>query len=343
LATPGGQENPDVIGRYRGFEDILRHMRTEPWSFAFFQAVWLLERMNPNGSGIGSFADPRSEAVRFGAHPSLAFPASEIQEIDWAANPPRMLVNFMGLTGPSGVLPRVYTELIQERSKAQDRSLRDFLDILNHRLISLFYRAWARNRFAVEPARLRQCALALVGLGLPALERRQKVADESFLFYSGLFALQARSAAALERILQDYFQVPAEVVQFIGGWHHLGPDSTCRFENEASPAEQLGFGVVVGDAVWDRPSRARIRLGPLTLDQYEQFLPGCPGYHRLRDITRFFSRGEWEFDVQLILARASVPEWRIDDEARVQLGWTTWIKTRPAFARDPEDTVLPLN
>jgi type VI secretion system protein ImpH len=343
LASPGGQENPDVTGSHSAFEEVLRRMRTEPWSFAFFQAVWLLERMDPNGGSIGSFSSPRDEVVRFGAHPSLAFPASEIQEIDWTARPPRILVNFMGLTGPSGVLPRVYTELIQERAKSQDYSLRDFLDILNHRLISLFYRAWARNRFAVEPARLRQCVLALIGLGLPALERRQTVDDESFLFYSGLLALQPRSAVALERILQDYFQVPAEVVQFIGGWYRLGPESTCRFENEASPAEQLALGLVVGDAVWDRQSRARIRLGPLTLDQYEQFLPGRSGYRRLRDITRFFSRGEWEFDVQLILARTAVPDWRVEDESPVQLGWTTWIKTRPGFPRDPEDAVLPLN
>jgi len=344
MAAQSGQENSDVaVYAANAFDEIVRRMRTEPFSFSFFQAVHLLERMNPQGAGVGRFSEPRQEAVRFGAFPSLVFPASEIQTIDWSATPPQMIVNFMGLTGPSGVLPRVYTELIEERGKLQDRSLRDFLDILNHRMLSLFYRAWARSRFPIEPRRVRQCLLSLVGLGLPTLENRLAVDDESLIFYTGLFALQPRSAAALERILADYFQVPVEIVQFVGAWYRLGGDSTCRFGGGESPAEMLGQGVVVGDAVFDLQSRARIRLGPLSLPQYEEFLPGRLGHRRLRDITRFFSRGEFDFEVQLILHRPDVPDWRLEDDATVQLGWTTWMKTRPVFPRNPEDTVLDLN
>jgi type VI secretion system protein ImpH len=344
VAAQSRQENSDVaLYSASAFEEILRRMRTEPFSFSFFQAVWLLERMNPHGAPVGRFSDPRREVVRFGAFPSLVFPASEIQTIDWRAEPPQMVVNFMGLTGPSGVLPRVYTELIEERGRLLDRSLRDFLDILNHRLLSLFYRAWARNRFPVEPWRLRQCLLSLVGLGLPALENRQTVEDDSVAFYCGLFALEARSAAALERILADYFRAPVEIVQFVGAWYRLGDDSTCRFGGNEGPSEALGMGVVVGDAVYDLQSRVRIRLGPLSLRQYEEFLPGHLGYRRLRDITRFFSRGEFDFEVQLILRQADVPDWRMEDDSTVQLGWTTWMKTRPVFPRNPEDTVLALN
>jgi type VI secretion system protein ImpH len=344
VAAQSRQENSDVAVYFAGaFDEILRRMRTEPFSFSFFQAVWLLERMKPNSAGVGRFSEPRHEVVRFGAYPSLAFPASEIQMIDWTAEPPQMVVNFMGLTGPSGVLPRVYTELIEERGKFQDRSLRDFLDILNHRMLSLFYRAWARNRLPIEPLRLRQCLLSLVGLGIPTLENRQTMEDDSAAFYCGLLALQPRSAAALERILADYFQAPVEIVQFVGAWYRLGDDSTCRFAGSESPSEALGSGVVVGDAVFDLQSRARIRLGPLSLRQYEEFLPGRLGYRRLRDITKFFSRGEFDFEVQLILRRADVPDWRMEDDSTVQLGWTTWMKTRPVFPRNPEDTVLVLN
>jgi len=100
---------------------------------------------------------------------------------------------------------------------------------------------------------------------------------------------------------------------------------------------------VVGDAVFDLQSRARIRLGPLPLKQYEEFLPGSLGYRRLRDITKFFSRGEIDFEVQLILRQSEVPDWRMEDDSPVQLGWTTWMKTKPVFPRNPEDTVLALN
>ena len=344
MAAQSRQENLDVVSLTRpAFAEIVRRMRAEPFSFEFFQAVWLLERSQPEGARVGYFSDPSREAVRFGAYPSLAFPASEIQAIDWTARPPMMLVNFMGLTGPSGVLPHVYTELIEERDRLQDRSLREFLDIFNHRLISLFYRAWARHRFMVEPNPFQICLRSLIGLGTPGLQDRQTVLDDSLVYYAGLFALQPRSATALERVLEDYFHVPVEVVQFVGAWYPLGPDSTCWLEERGTGSEELGLGVVVGDAVWDQQSRARIRLGPLALDEYREFLPGCSGYRRLRDLTRFFSRGEIDFDVQLILKQADVPDWQIEEESPVQLGWTTWMKTQPVFSRNPEDTVLPLD
>lgn len=343
MAATGGQQDTDVAGAaLTRFEEMRRHLAREPFRFNFFQAVWLLERMNASGARVGLFSNPRSEAVRFTAHPSLAFPASDIQALELRSPQARMLVNFMGLIGPSGVLPQVYTELVAERARLQDYSLSDFLDILNHRLISLFYLAWARYRFPVENSRFRRKLLSLAGLATRGLESRQEVEDDSFLFYTGLLALQPRSATALKRILEDYFQVPVEVEQFIGAWYRLSPDSTCRFEGQEGPSERLGVGVVVGDEVWDPQSRVRIRLGPLTMVQYTMFLPGRQGFLRLRDMTRFFSRGEFDFEVQLVLRRAEVPGCRLDEEQRVQLGWTSWVKTRPVFPRDAGDAVLPL-
>jgi hypothetical protein len=39
-----------------------------------------------------------------------------------------MRVNFMGVIGPQGLLPIYYTELVIDRLRAKDRTLRDFLD-----------------------------------------------------------------------------------------------------------------------------------------------------------------------------------------------------------------------
>jgi len=133
-----------------------RVLRDEPTSFAFFQAVRVLGRLRPGRAPVGEWADPADEVVRFVVHPSLAFPPSEIQALTFGdedrAKPPaerserqvpaRMTVNFLGLTGPQGVLPHVYTEYAAARARTKDTALRDFLDLFHHRVISVLFRVW---------------------------------------------------------------------------------------------------------------------------------------------------------------------------------------------------------
>jgi len=169
----------------------------EPYRFEFFQAVRLLARMAPSRQVIGRFSNPRDEVVRIGAHPKTAFPASEIQALDRRDDTPAaMRVNFMGLTGPLGILPLAYSELLLERLRNRDTAFADFLDLFNHRMISLFYQAWEKYRFFVpyergERDRFSQHVLALLGLGTPGLQDRQDVPDDSLLFYSGLLSQHA--------------------------------------------------------------------------------------------------------------------------------------------------------
>ena len=119
MAAENGRSDPDLTAR----------LFAEPFRYDFF------------------------EAVRFHAHSSLSFPPSAIQDLEPSlgdGDPARMMTAFMGLTGPLGVLPRHYTELIIDRGRRHDNALRDFFDLFNHRLISLFHRAWEKYRFHVE-------------------------------------------------------------------------------------------------------------------------------------------------------------------------------------------------
>jgi type VI secretion system protein ImpH len=318
------------------FEELLRTLRSEPWRFRFFQAVRLLEAMQPGAESTGEAVRPSLEPVLFAVNPTLAFPASEIQHIDFAVRPPRMYVNFFGLQGAGGVLPLVYTEELQRKGTTP---LSEFFDVLNHRFISFFYRAWKRYKLPVATASFRDKALCLVGLGTTGLSQRTSVVDDSWVFYCGLVAAQARSAVALEQVLEDYFAVPVELEQFAGGWRRLSPPYQCIFGRD-SESESLGAGVVAGDVVWDRQTRVRVRLGPLSLEQYHEFLPGRNGYKRLRDMTRFFSRDQLDFEVQLILDRSEVQGCRAGSGNAFQLGWTTWIKTKDRFPRNPDETIL---
>ena len=317
-------------------------------SFEFFQAVTLLQRLT-DLRPVGGFSNPAEEAVHFRVNPRLGFPASQIQTLEFSEDaPPEMTVNFMGLTGPSGVLPYAYSEMILERIRAKDHSVSAFFDIFNHRAISLFYRAWQKSRFPVTysagPRDLfTRYLLDLIGLGTDGLRGRQEVEDEALLHYVSLLGMQARSAGALEQIIEDYFEVPVEIQQFTGAWYGLDEPTQCAMSDMDTPSCQLGAGAVVGDAVWDRQARVRIRLGPLGMERYCDFLPEASAYKALRAITRFFSNQCLEFELQLVLERAQTPGTELDFDAAnpVRLGWVSWLRTAP-LGIDPDETILTL-
>jgi type VI secretion system protein ImpH len=324
-------------------------MREHPGRFEFFQAVRLLLRLFNQPAAPGGFTPAAREVLRFRAHNSLAFPPSQIDSIDWDGDVPAMVVNFMGLTGPMGVLPHVYTELILSRIRARDRTLADFFDVFNHRMISLFYQAWEKYRSPVAyerdgQDRVSMYLMSLIGLGSDGLRNRMVVRDDSLLFYAGLLSLQTRSAVALRGVLQDYFGVPVEVEQFVGAWQPLGKSDQCDLGSGASLGSQLGVGAVAGDEIWDQQSRIRLKLGPLTEAQYLGFLPGGTAYEPLRELARFSGGVHLEIEVQLILQRAVVPRCKLGEDglAGPRLGWFTWMKSGPDFDRAPADTVFLL-
>jgi type VI secretion system protein ImpH len=351
----------------------------EGFAFDFFQAVRLLERLAPQRQPVGRVAPPRAEAVRFRAHLSLTFPPSAIYELDRPSETlplPSMVVTFLGLIGPSGVLPRHYTELLlrlDRETKGPERyALRAWLDLFNHRWISLFYRAGEKYRFYLpyergeyarkEPDPFTRSLFSLVGLGLPPLRNRLRVSaweestgqervlaridDLALLYYGGLLSHRPRCAVALETLLQDYFQLPIRVRQFQGQWLVLDPANQSRMGG-ADGNNQLGVTLVAGERVWDVQSKIRIRVGGLRYDRFLEFLPDrAPVFERkafflLCHLVRLYVGPELDFDVQLILKAEDVPPCQLQDGAGIgpHLGWNTWLGTGKPL-RDADDAVF---
>jgi type VI secretion system protein ImpH len=344
MATASGQPDSALVAG-----PILRALRSRPWDFSFYQAVRLLHRLAGSGGSIGSFTPPGTEVLRLGAHVSLSFPASEIQRLELREDAPhRMTVNFFGLTGPLGVLPTHYTEALLQRLQVRDGTMRDFYDAFNHRAISLLYRAWEKYRYPVTyerggPDRFSRYMLAVVGLGFPALQDRQAIPDQALIFYSGLLAQFPRSAASMRLMLAHYFSVPCQIEEFAGCWRPLEPDSQTCLQDTRTPCEQLGIGMVLGDEVWDQQSVVRIRLGPLSLDQYSEFLPTGNAWRPLEALVRFYCGCDLDAELQLVLKREEAPRFALGVEGAppAQLGWTSWVATRTP-GRDPDDTIVRL-
>jgi type VI secretion system protein ImpH len=354
---------------------VAEHLFAEGYDFRFFQAVRLLQLLDPARKPVGRASLPREEAVRFCAHLSLAFPASDVYEV----LPPGedrpvtlMTVTFMGLTGPKGVLPSHYTELLlrlDRDARGEVRhALRAWLDLFNHRLISLFYRAWEKYRFPLayergetfkpEPDPFTLCLYSIVGLGMRPLRGRLRVEsaagegrqvlsridDLALLHYCGLLAQRPRSAVGLQALLEDYFGLPLQVLQFRGQWLRLDAANQSRLGGGNS---LLGVNVVAGERVWDVQSKLRLRLGTLRLFHFDAFLPdrspvaARKAFFLLCHLARLYLGPDFDFDVQLVLHAADVPACRLaeGDGLGPRLGWNTWLCSRPA-TRDADDPVF---
>jgi type VI secretion system protein ImpH len=369
-------------------------LRDNPGDFDFFQAVRMMVRMAERGvlpgeerspgvappkrKPVGHDYAPHEEVVRFRSVASHAFAATEIVKMaiareaagtegeaqaggaKRAANAPplEMFVSFLGLTGPNGVLPQHYTTQLIDRIKAKDFSLADFLDLFNHRMISLFYRAWEKYRFPIGFERFRlaperdepddlftSCMYSLVGFGTNGLRRRQEFDDETLVYYGGHFAHWPRNAISLEGIVGEYFGFDLQVKQFQGQWLTLATHDQSALPNAMEPRGlncELGVNAIAGERVWDVQSKFRHRIGPVGYREFCRLMPSGDMLRPLCQLTRTYAGPQFDFDVQPILKAEEIPWCRIGGgEASARLGWNTWIRSG-AMHKDADDVIFRL-
>jgi type VI secretion system protein ImpH len=319
------------------------------WEFDFFQAVRLLARVNRERKPVGFTAAPQDEIVRFRAKNSLSFPPSEVDSIaENVGGPPSMTVTFLGLIGCHGALPMEYTEMAIDQLCNGEGAFSDFLDLFHHRLLSLFYRAWEKHHFLVQFERaagegsgddlFTGYLFDLVGMGFAGLRGRLPFRDQALLPYAGLLGQQPHSASALAGILRDYFGLPVAVEQFRGLWHTLEEQDLCILGEEGL-SSCLGMGALAGDAVWNLQALIRVRFGPLTLKQFQDFLPDGRAFRRAAALIRLFIGDTLDFEIQPVLLASAVPWCELTDDGAPRLGWSGWLKTE-TFTADADDVVF---
>lgn len=332
-------------------------LQAEGYGFEFYQAVALLERFRPDAAPLGETAEPEREAVRFSARVGLDFPASDIARIgrpEHAGAPVPMTVSFMGLAGHFGPLPDIVAEIILERGWRKDHAFRAFLDIFNHRLVSLLYRVRKKHRVVLSGRRpeetlVARCLLALIGLGTRGLRDRMRVTDRAdpafpglpdraLLRWAGLLARRPRSMIGLQQVLAGHFGVPVEIRPYTGRWLDLPPALWTVIGGPAARNVRLGIDTIAGRRAWDQQGGFTVRLGPLTLKRFRDFLPG--GGRALRAAVELivFCAGpeDLAFDLVLRLLPAEVPACTVSARSGALLGWTSWLHTRPFTGPAPE-------
>jgi type VI secretion system protein ImpH len=326
---------------WKGDASVEDWMMAEPWQFEFFQAVKILELLYPDRHPPAESTDPDTEVVRFRSRVTLEYPASEVQQImlpETNHDPFIMTVNLLGLAGQYGPLPIPDTERVLERVARRDRAMRDFLDLFNHRLLSLLVKIRKANHpslTALQPQDSRTAfyLYSFFGLGNSGLRNRLGVADRSLLYYCGILAQHPRSASGLERFFSDYFTTPVHVRQLAGGWRNLEEDQWSR-AGRTGFNQVLGVSALLGRRYWDQQGRFEVNLGPLDFKTFSDFLPIGTAFKPLMELTRFYAGSEVEFTFRLTISAKSIPETRLKQKSR--LGWTSWLKTKPIEADDSQ-------
>jgi type VI secretion system protein ImpH len=332
----------------------------EPWRHDFYMTLRRIECLHPDRPRLGTAVRPKHEPIRLGQTPAMDFAPAAISAFTPASadRPPQLDVRFFGLFGPNGPLPLHLTDHVRERLLARDPSLAQFADVFHHRLLLLFYRAWAQAQPTVSmdrPAqdRFAACVGSLIGYGAPGLQRREALPDHLRLHFAGLYAGRTRHGDGLAAILAAYFRQTVTIVPFVGHWMELPDSERTRLARHPGPGQQLGRGVVLGRRVWDRQHKFRIEIGPLDLPRYEAFLPGASALPTLLAVVRDYLCHQLEWELRLLLCDDQVPRLRLgrdrserpsfpaDRGWRSRLGWTSWLGVHRRAAGQATLTLLP--
>jgi type VI secretion system protein ImpH len=314
--------------------DFWSARRSAPWRYDLFQLLRRLDAQAGQRFLLGRAPQPRHEPLRLGQQPSLAFAPATLASVkprDGSELHDVSILSF-GLFGPNGPLPLHMTEYARERLyHHQDSSLTAFADLFHHRLTLLFYRAWADAQPTVALDRPGDRAFehylaSLIGMGQPGQLARGSLSHHARFAAAGHLSRQARDAEGLEKVLRLYFQLPVSVVENVAQWMKIDPREQARLK-AGRGMPRLGESAFLGVAVRDVQHKLRITLGPLSLERYNQFLPGEPKAIELRDWLCQYLGIEFDWEVQLLLAHDALEGVRLAGPAR--LGYSSWLGQQP--------------
>ncbi|MEM9343579.1 MAG: type VI secretion system baseplate subunit TssG [Pseudomonadota bacterium] len=314
----------------------------DPEGHHIFHALRVLEAHFADAPRLGASRRPRDDKIRLGQEAELAFPTSSVAAFsaEKGGRPAKLVNRFFGLFGAQGPMPLHITEYARDRLRNhRDPTMVAFADLLTHRLMSLFYRAWVSGQPAPnfdrdDDDRLRRLISALNGYFHDALQERDAMPDLARNHYTGHLGLGTKHPEGLAAILRSFFAVPVHLEEFIGCWLELEPDDQWEMGQPAA----LGRQTSIGSRVWSRNSKFRIIMGPLTLDDYERLLPGTPSMDRLRAIVRNYVGDALDWEVRLILKGEEVPRAVMGGTTR--LGQTGWLDVEDPDTRPDAGDLL---
>ncbi|WP_448213864.1 type VI secretion system baseplate subunit TssG [Colwellia sp. MEBiC06753] len=291
----------------------------------FEPLVRYLEANAPLASRVGYSVSPKQDFVRFGQTPLLSFFPAAFTDVKFsqASGYYKLRNSYFGMLGINGPLPLHLTEHALERQhRHKDNTFSQFLDIFNHRFISLFYRAWADSQPAVSHDRpsddsFKQLLSSISGqITVDNDKPNKKYKLETYL--SGLLSHKNRSASVLEQMLAESLTFAVNIKEFVGAWYPLNIEDTTALGKTNS---HLGISSTLGTLSFQRIFKFAINIGPLTYQQYQSILADTTQFDQIESIVRKAMGAEFEYDINIYLDKNQSKSSKLGN---AQLGQNSW-------------------
>lgn len=293
--------------------------------YQLFQLLRLLEAGGLEAPRLGERGPARAEAIRLRPSTSLGFPCAEVVELSQQPGldgKARTLItaNMTGLYGVGSPLPRSYAHqiLLQDDEQPQQR---DFLDLLHHRLLSVWYRAWCQNRYEQSfrsdgSDLLSRALLDLLGIAPETSAADLGTEPLRLLRYLSLLLLHTRPVAGLETLLAQELELPIRIEALPLRWVLLAQNQWLRLSAQSPRA--LGRDVVIGSRHLDRMGSLRLHIGPVSYKTLLGLWPDAPLHRRLYALSRFYLRQPLDLELHVQVPAAEVMRLRLggDDSQR---------------------------
>ena len=310
----------------------------------FFRMLALLEG---EGQRFGRSGGPAHEPARLGQSARLAFAAQDVASVTYdpaGEAPPQVAANVLGLLGPEGPMPLHMTRWVMQRMSNRwfagdsagalaDTSFLDFVNLLQHRMLAFYWRAWADARPEIHLAhddggRVSAMLRAFAGLGLPGTMTDDGRIDGAKLRHATDLVQDRNAPERLSAFIATVIDAPVSLREFVGHWVALPDKLQSRIGLQHCG---LGTGAVLGARSFDRISRAELRVGPLSFELFMAFLENPKIWAQLRHAVIAASGKELDYDLRLVLAANDVPSAQIGN---CQLGRTAWLAPSDVKNRD---------
>jgi type VI secretion system protein ImpH len=305
--------------------DELSKEPEELYQQGFAPLLRYLDANAPLTTRIGYSVSPKQDCARFGQTALLHFHSSAFTTVRFEPKTGdyKLKNSYWGMLGINGPLPNHLTEYAIERNyRLKDTTFTEFLDVFNHRFISLFYRAWADAEPTVSHDRPDN---DIFKKRINAFSGDANVHPDTFdqnsnvhQYLSGLFSHKNRSSKVLSQLLSEYLHLEVSIAEFQGQWYQLeGAEQTKLGKNNFS----LGVDTISGNRTFQRSFNFAINIGPIDYAEYIRLLNNRQRFESIVELTQKAVGQEFEFSINIKLKAYQTQPCHLGS---AQLGINSW-------------------